>query len=107
MRGTIGTSNQPTKKLPLNAQDYTDFSNAIPSAKESTYQWFRQMLPRGGFEFDPTLWKWTTTGDAYSLNLWVEITWIDDGNIGKEAFLSYIKKTRVFDYNCIVVKPYS
>lgn len=104
---TTPNSNGVFVPIPLIASDYVNFNNEIPSYKQEAYDWFRKTLPRGGFSFDPSLWRWYTTGDAYKLSLWVEITWTDDDNVGKAQFMQYMKQTRIFDYNSQIIKPYS
>lgn len=47
-----------TVRLPITQEDIQRFKNEVPVLKQKFYKAFKPMLERGGFIFDPTLWKW-------------------------------------------------
>lgn len=103
-----GTYNGVKTRPPLSYDDIDHFNAEVPGVKEDFYNWIKPRLKFGGFVFDPSTWNWIIQRpSAYQIDLWVQITWLDSDNIGKNNFMHYIKETGIMAYNPIIVKPYS
>lgn len=85
----------------------TDFSaQELQESKERFLQAVKPLIKRGGFLFDPKLYRFTTTRDSKGAHLWVYITFLDDQNEGSTAFNYYVRLTGLFNYGYTFYRRY-
>lgn len=100
--------NNPTAKVPLKANDIQEFKDSLQETKELLYSEIKPMLKKGGWIFDPTLWKWEfQQPDIYTINLWVTITFLGYDGEPKDIFMYDINRTGILSYDHTILKNYS
>ncbi len=93
---------------PLTKWDIFNFNTTLSQSREDLYDAIKPMLARGGFTFDPSLWKWEVRQpNQYQLEYWVTITFTDPySDYTKDEFMGFIKQTGILNYDFKIIKPW-
>lgn len=59
------------------------------------------------FYVDKSLWKWTTERKTFQFELWLTLTFTDNEEIGKTAFMKKVYSIWIFQYTHRILKAYS
>lgn len=110
----IRTYNPRTKKYtdvqkPLTRERINEFKRSAPDrALKELNSIMPGLLRKGGFIYDQSLyknWRFVQKG-MQEIKLIVDITFTDDNNIGKSAFMRLINKTGILNYDIDLKKSY-
>lgn len=108
LANTLQSGSFNNVKRPLDYDQITQYQNEGDDIKNEFFGFVKPMLAKGGFLFDKNLWSWYyTRPNPYELQLWARLTWTDDNNEGKTAFMNYIKQTGLLDHTHKILKSYS
>lgn len=93
---------------PLTQWEIFEFNSQLANERQKLYAAIKPMLAKGGFEFEPSLWKWEVRQpDQYRLEYWVTITFLDPyGDYTKDEFMGFIRQTGILNYDFKIVKPW-
>lgn len=94
---------------PISLSQVLAMKKAAPQIQDATQKALIPLLKRGGFYFDPKLYKWSwymAPGNKF-LRMDCIIVFSDDWSEGKTTFMKAIASTGLLERDVDIIKPYS